>query len=1090
MIERIIDFSARNRLLVLILTAVALAGAWWAIRHVPLDAIPDLSDTQVIVFSRWDRSPDILEDQVTYPIVTALLGAPKVKAIRGFSDFGYSYVYVIFEDGTDLYWARSRVLEYLSKILPRLPEGVRTEIGPDATSVGWVYQYALVDRTGQYDLAQLRSLQDWYLRYHLQAVPGVAEVAAVGGFTKQYQVNVDPTRLLAYDIPLTQVIDAVRKSNAEVGGRLMEFAGTEYMVRGRGYLQGVEDLAQAVVGVEARTGTPILLRNVADVVVGPDIRRGVADLDGLGDTVGGIIVMRQGENALTVIERVKARLAELTPSLPPGVEVVTTYDRSGLIRRSIDTLLHALTEEMLIVSLVILLFLWHIPSAIIPIVTIPVSVVLAFLPFYWFGLSANIMSLAGIAISIGVLVDGAIVEVENAYKRLEEWIAGGRRGDFHAVRLQALKEVGPSVFFSLLVIAVAFLPIFVLVDQEGRLFRPLAISKNLAMAIAAVLAITLDPAMRMLFTRMHEFHFRPRPLARVANLVVVGRYYPEERHPISRVLFWLYEPVCRFVLRHRALTLIVALAMVASTIPIYLRLGSEFMPPLNEGDFLYMPTALPGMSVTEAQRILQAQDRVLMTFPEVERVFGKAGRADTPTDPAPFSMVETTVLLKPESAWRRVPRWYSEYPEWVQAIGARFVPPHLTFDELQNEMDRQLRFAGIPNIWTMPIKNRIDMLSTGVRTPIGIKILGPDLAVIQHVGEELEAILRGVPGTRNVLAERTAGGYYLDFDLDRAALARYGLSVEDAQTVILSAIGGETVTTAIEGRERYPVNVRYARDFRDDLPSLRRVLVPTAGGAHIPLAQIADIRKREGPAMIRNENGQLAGYVYVDMSGRDIGGYVDEAKRAVAEQLTLPTGYSLIWSGQYENLARVRQRLTFVLPLTIFLIALLLYLNTKSAVKAGIVLLAVPFSLVGAIWLLWALGYHLSIAVWVGMIALMGLDAETGVFMLLFLDLAYDERRRAGQMHTRADLEEAIVHGAVRRIRPKMMTVTAMFMGLLPLMWSIGTGADLMKRVAAPMVGGVFTSFALELLVYPVLYFIWKWRFEMRRERRGPVAAG
>jgi copper/silver efflux system protein len=1081
MIERIIDFSARNRVLVLLLTGVALAGAWWAVRHVPLDAIPDLSDTQVIVFSRWDRSPDILEDQVTYPIVTALLGAPKVKAIRGFSDFGYSYVYVIFEDGTDLYWARSRVLEYLSKILPRLPEGVRTEIGPDATSVGWVYQYALVDRTGQYDLAQLRSLQDWYLRYHLQAVPGVAEVAAVGGFAKQYQVNVDPTRLLAYNIPLTQVIDAVRKSNNEVGGRLMEFAGTEYMVRGRGYLKGVDDLAQAVVGVDAKSGTPILLRNVADVVVGPDIRRGVADLDGLGDTVGGIVVMRQGENALDVIARVKARLDELKPSLPPGVEVVTTYDRSGLIVRSIDTLLHALSEEMLIVSLVILIFLWHIPSALIPIVTIPVAVFLAFIPLYFFGFSSNIMSLAGIAISIGVLVDGAIVEVENAYKRIEEWIASGRHGDFHAVRLAALKEVGPSVFFSLLVIAVAFLPIFVLVDQEGRLFKPLAVSKNLAMAIAALLAITLDPAMRMLFTRMTDFQFRPRPLARLLNLAVVGRYVPEDRHPISRMLFWLYEPACRFVLRHRALTLILALATMAATVPIYFRLGSEFMPPLNEGDFLYMPTALPGMSVTEAQRVLQAQDQVLMTFPEVERVFGKAGRADTPTDPAPFSMVETTVLLKPEAEWRQVPRWYSDWPRWVQAIGARFVPPHLTHEELQNDMDKQLQFAGIPNIWTMPIKNRIDMLSTGVRTPIGIKILGPDLTVIQHLGEELEAIMRGVPGTRNVLAERTAGGYYLDFDLDRAALARYGLTIDDAQSVIMSAIGGQQVTTAIEGRERYSVNVRYARDFRDDLPTLRRVLVPTAGGAQIPLAQIADIRKREGPAMIRSESGQLAGYVYVDMSGRDMGGYVDDAKRIVAERLTLPTGYSLIWSGQYENLARVRQRLVFVLPLTIFLIALLLYLNTKSAVKAGIVLLAVPFSLVGAVWLLYALGYHLSIAVWVGMIALMGLDAETGVFMLLFLDIAYDERQRAGRMQSREDLTDAILHGAVRRIRPKMMTVTAMFMGLLPLMWSIGTGADVMKRIAAPMVGGVFTSFAMELLVYPVLYFIWKWHFEMRR---------
>ena len=1081
MIERIIELSARNRFLVLLLTAAALAGAVWAVRHVPLDAIPDLSDTQVIVFSRWDRSPDVIEDQVTYPIVTALLGAPHVKAIRGFSDFGYSYVYVIFEDGTDLYWARSRVLEYLSKILPRLPEGVRTEVGPDATSVGWVYQYALVDRSGTHDLAQLRSLQDWYLRYALQSVPGVAEVAAVGGFTKQYQVNVDPDLLLAYKVPLTQVIDAIRKGNNEVGGRLLEFAGTEYMVRGRGYVQSVDDIERIAVGVDDASGTPILVRNVAQVGIGPDLRRGVADFDGLGDAVGGIVVMRHGENALAVINRVKARLDELKSTLPEGVEVVPTYDRSGLIRRAIDTLIHSLGEEMVIVSVVILIFLWHIPSAIIPIVTIPVAIALAFIPLYFLGLTSNIMSLAGIAISIGVLVDGAIVEVENAYKRLEQWVAGGRRGDFHAVRLQALKEVGPTVFFSLLVIAVAFMPIFTLVDQEGRLFRPLAYAKNLAMAIAAVLAITLDPAMRMLFARMQPFSFRPRALRGLANAVLVGTYYPEERHPISRVLFGLYEPVCRWVLRHRFLTLGAALALVATTIPVYFRLGSEFMPPLNEGDFLYMPTALPGMSVTEAQRVLQTQDRILRTFPEVERVFGKAGRADTSTDPAPFSMVETTVLLKPESQWRKVDRWYSHWPAPVQAVFSRITPDHITFEELQDEMDARLRFPGIPNIWTMPIKNRIDMLSTGVRTPVGIKILGPDLAVIQHIGEDLEAILRTVPGTRNVLAERTAGGYYVDFDLNRDALARYGLSVEDAQTIIGSAIGGENVTTTVEGRERYGVNVRYARDFRDDLPSLRRVLVPTASGAQIPLAQLADIRMVEGPAMIRNESGQLAGYVYVDLAGRDVGSYVDDAKQTVQRQLELPKGYQVIWSGQYENLARVRQRLTVVLPLTIALIALLLYLNTKSAVKAAIVLLAVPFSLVGAIWLLYWLGYHMSIAVWVGMIALMGLDAETGVFMLLFLDLAYAEQVRAGRMRSAADLEEAVVHGAVKRIRPKMMTVSAMFMGLLPIMWSLGTGADVMKRIAAPMVGGVFTSFVLELLVYPVLYFIWKWHFEVRR---------
>jgi Cu(I)/Ag(I) efflux system membrane protein CusA/SilA len=1054
MVERVIEFSARNRFLVLLLTGFALVAAWWCVRHIPLDAIPDLSDTQVIVYSRWDRSPDIIEDQVTYPIVTALLGAPKVKAIRGFSDFGYSYVYVIFQDGTDLYWARSRVLEYLSKILPRLPKGVETEIGPDATSVGWVYQYALVDRTGAHDLAELRSLQDWYLRYHLQAVPGVAEVAAVGGFVKQYQANVDPTKLLGYGVPLTQVIDAIRKGNVEVGGRLLEFAGTEYMVRGRGYVRSTQDLEDVVVGVDARTGTPVLVRHVANVVIGPDIRRGVADLDGEGDTVGGIIVMRQGENALAVIDRVKARLAELAPTLPEGVEIVTTYDRSDLIHRAIDTLLHALREEMVIVSAVILVFLWHVPSAIIPIATIPISVFLAFIPLYFMGVTSNIMSLAGIAISIGVLVDGAIVEVENAYKRLEEWITGGRKGDFHEVRLRALKEVGPSVFFSLLVIAVSFLPVFTLVDQEGRLFKPLAYSKNLAMALAAVLAVTLDPAMRMLFTRLEPFRFRPRLLARLVNTVAVGTYYPEERHPVSRLLFAVYEPVCRWVLRHRGVTIGAAVLLVASTVPVFLRLGSEFMPPLNEGAFLYMPTALPGMSVTEAARILQIQDRVLRTFPEVERVFGKAGRANTPTDPAPFSMVETTVLLKPESEWR----------------------PGVTFDSLQAEMDQKLRFPGIPNIWTMPIRNRIDMLSTGVRTPIGIKILGPDLKVIQGIGEQLESVLREVRGTRNVLAERTAGGYYLDFELHRDALARYGLTVEDAQAIVTSAIGGETVTTTVEGRERYSVNVRYARDFRDDVPKLRRVLVPTPSGAQIPMDAIADIRLSEGPSMIRDENGQLAGYVYVDMTGRDVGGYVHDAKRLVEQRVQLPVGYSLVWSGQYENLARVRERLKLVIPVTLVLIALLLYVNTKSGVKTAIVLLAVPFSLVGAVWLLWWLGYNTSIAVWVGMIALMGLDAETGVFMLLFLDLAYDERVRTGMMRTKRDLEEAIVHGAVKRVRPKMMTVVAAIAGLLPIMWSTGTGSDVMKRIAAPMVGGLVTSFALELLVYPALYAMWRSR--------------
>lgn len=1079
MIEKIIAFSARNKYLVLIFTLVAAVGAFYAMKHVPLDAIPDLSDTQVIVYSRWDRSPDIIEDQVTYPIVTALLGAPKVKSVRGFSDFGYSYVYIIFEDGTDVYWARSRVLEYLSKITSGLPAGVKTELGPDATGVGWVYQYALVDKTGQNDLAQLRSFQDWYLRYWLQSVPGVAEVASIGGFQKQYQVNVNPNALQAYNVPLMKVVDAIRAGNNDVGGRVVEFSGAEYMVRGRGYAKNKDDLEQIAVGRDAK-GTPILIKDIAHVAIGPEMRRGLADLDGEGDTVGGIVVMRYGENALNVIERVKAKLEEVKPSLPKGVEVVTAYDRSDLILRAIHTLKEELTLEMIIVSLVILLFLWHIPSAIIPIMTIPISVVLAFIPMYFMGLTTNIMSLAGIAISIGVLVDGAIVEVENAYKRLEEWIEGGRKGDFHDVRLKALQEVGPSVFFSLLVIAIAFLPVFTLVDQEGRLFKPLAYTKNLAMAIAALLAITLDPALRMMFTRMDYSHFKPRWLSNVWNTVTVGRYYKEDNHPISRGLFKIYEPVCRWVLDHRAITLGGALILMLSTIPVYMKLGSEFMPPLYEGTLLYMPTTLPGLSVTEAQKLLQAQDKILKSFPEVERVFGKSGRAETSTDPAPFSMMETTVMLKPMDQWRAKTRWYSNFPEFIQTPFRQIWPDHLSKDELIDEMDQAMRFPGVTNAWTMPIKGRIDMLTTGVRTPIGIKIFGADLKEIEKIGVHIEGLLKDLPGTRSIYAERTAGGYFLDFKLKRDQLARYGLTVDEANTIIMSAIGGETVTTTVEGRERYSVNVRYARELRDNLSNLKRVLVPMMGGAQIPLAQLAEIELVSGPGMIRDENGMLSGYVYVDLAGRDVGGYVQEAKTVVREKLDLPTGYSLVWSGQYENMLRVRNRLKVVVPITVFLIFLLLYMNTKSTIKAAIVMLAVPFSIVGAVWYLWILGYNVSIAVWVGMIALMGLDAETGVFMLLFLDLSYKDAVRKGAMKTYKDLEEAIIHGAVKRIRPKAMTVLTAMMGLLPIMWSAGTGADMMKRVAAPMIGGLVTSFILELLVYPPIYAIWKWRYEMK----------
>jgi Cu(I)/Ag(I) efflux system membrane protein CusA/SilA len=1080
MIERIIEFSARNKFLILLLTVVAMVGAFYCMRQVPLDAIPDLSDTQVIVYSRWDRSPDIIEDQVTYPIVTALLGAPKVKDIRAFSDFGFSYVYVIFEDGTDIYWARTRVLEYLSKILPRLPEGVKTELGPDATGVGWVYQYALVDRTGKHSLQELRSFQDWNLRYALQSVPGVAEVASIGGFQKQYQVNVDPNRLLAYNIPLGDVVDAVRAGNNDVGGRLLEFSGAEYMVRGRGYAKSVADIEKIVVGTDKK-GTPILIKNIATVVIGPDIRRGLSDLDGEGDTVGGIIVMRYGENALNVINRVKQKIGDLKPYLPEGMEIVETYDRSELIKKSIATLQRTLTEEMIIVSIVILIFLWHIPSAIIPIVTIPISVLIAFIPLYFMGVTSNIMSLAGIAISIGVLVDGAIIEVENAYKKLQLWQEKGGKGDFHKVRLDALKEVGPSVFFSLLVIAVAFMPIFTLVDQEGRLFKPLAWSKNLAMAISAVLAITLNVAMRMLFIRMEPFTFKPKWLARLATTVLVGKYYAEERHPISRVLFRIYEPAVHFVLRHAKATILGAFILFLTCIPAYFMLGSEFMPRLNEGSILYMPTTLPGVSVTEAEKLLQIQDRILKSFPEVERVHGKSGRAETSTDPAPFSMMETVVVLKPEKEWRKVKRWYSWMPEFLQEPFRHIWNDRIGYEDLINEMDSKLQFPGVTNAWTMPIKNRIDMLSTGIRTPIGVKIYGSDLNEIEEIGKQVERAVRGVRGTRSVYAERVTGGYFVDFDLKREELARYGLSIDDAQMVIMSAIGGENISTTVEGRERYPINVRYGRDFRQNLDDLKRVLVPTPSGAQIPLAQLADIRLVQGPAMIRDENGSLSGYVYVDITGRDIGGYVSEAKKIVAKEVKVPEGYALFWSGQYENMIRVRKRLMVVVPATLFLIMFLLYMNTKSLAKTGIILLAVPFSLIGAVWFMYFLGYNISIAAWVGMIALMGLDAETGVFMLLFLDMAYRDAVKEGKMKTRKDLEEAIIHGAVKRIRPKMMTVVAIMVGLIPIMWSIGTGADVMKRIAAPMIGGVLTSFIMELLVYPAIYLIWKWNAEVKK---------
>lgn len=1084
MINKIIDFSANHKFLVLMLVMVAAIFGWHSMRNTKLDAIPDLSDTQVIVYAKWDRSPDIIEDQVTYPITSALLGMPKVKDIRGFSDFGYSYIYIVFDEGTDIYWARSRTLEYMNSITPRLPKGVNVELAKDATAVGWVYQYALVDDTGQYSLEQMRSFQDWYLRYALQAVPGVAEVVPVGGFVREYQVNIDPNRLLAYKLPINMVADAIQKSNNEVGARLVEFSGREYMVRGKGYIKSLDDIRNIVVMTNPQSGTPVRVKDLATVTFGPEMRRGVADLDGRGEVVGGVVIMRFGENAEKVIERVKAKITEIQPMLPKGLKLVPTYDRSDLIDRSIDNLKHTLIEELIIVSLVILIFLWHFPSAVIPIVTIPITVLLAFIPIQMSGMTANIMSLGGIAVAIGAMVDAAVVVVEQTHKKLEHWESGGREGDYKEVIVSAVKEVAGPSFFALLVIAVSFLPVFTLEAQEGRLFKPLAFTKTFAMIIAAVLAITLDPAMRLIFTHVKEYNFKPRWLARTANSILVGKIHGEENHPISRPLMKLYHPIVEFVLEYRWFTIAAAVLLMVATIPVFNKIGSEFMPPLDEGTLLYMPTTLPGISVGEATRILQQQDKIIKSFPEVESVFGKAGRAESATDPAPYSMMETTIVLKPQDRWPKRKRWYSDYaPEWTLGVLRRFWPDHKTTDDLiygPGGLNDAVSFPGVANAWTMPIKARIDMLTTGIRTPVGIKVLGSDLGEIEKIGRDIEQALKDVPGTTSVFAERTTGGYFLDFDLKRDELARYGLSVDDAQNVLMSAVGGEPVTTTIEGRERYPVNVRYFRDYRSDIQTLERVLVMTPSGAQIPLGQIASISMKTGPGMIRDENGRLSGYVYVDVSGRDVGSYVDQARRVVAEKVKVPTGYQLQWSGQFESMQRVKERLKLVLPITLFIVFLLLYANTGSAVKTSIILLAVPFSAIGAVWFMYWLGYNMSIAVWVGLIALLGVDAETAVFMLLYLDLAYHEARDKGHLNSWDDLREAIVHGAVKRLRPKVMTVACMFFGLLPIMWSNGAGADVMKRIAAPMIGGIVTSFIMELIVYPPIFAIWKWNWEVK----------
>lgn len=1069
MIAKIIEYSAKNRFIIFLLVGFLMLWGYWALNKTPLDAIPDLSDTQVIIYTEWPgRSPDLVEDQITYPITSTLLAAPKVQVVRGFSFLGSSFIYVIFEEGTNIYWARSRVLEYLQAVKSKIPQDVNPVLGPDATSVGWGFSYAVIDETGQHDLSQLRSIQDYYIKLPLESVEGVSQVASLGGFVKQYQVTIDPNKLLVYNMPLTKVLDAIKKSNRDVEGRVLEFSGIEYMIRGRGYIKGIEDLNNIPVGASS-AGTPIFLKDIANIQLGPEIRRGIAELDGKGEVAGGIVVVRFGENVLNVIERVKERIKrDIEPSLPQGVKVITTYDRSDLIHRSIDTLKDKIIKLSVAVGAVCIVFLFHLPSALVVILTLPAAIIISFICMYYLDVTSNIMSLSGIAIAIGAMVDASIIMVENAHKKLEEWEAHGSPGSRVDVIIEAAKEVGPSLFFSLLVITVAFLPVFTLEAQAGRLFKPLAYTKTFAMLFSSLLAITLTPVLMTLLIR--------------------GKIRPEEKNPVSIALHKIYEPIANLALHFKKSVIVIALIIMATTAYPFLKLGSEFMPPLYEGSLFYMPVTVPAASITEVSRLLQIQDKLLMQIPEVKQVFGKAGRAETATDPAPLEMFETIINLKPESEWRK----------------------GMTVEKLINEMNEKVTIPGVANSFTMPIKARIDMLSTGIRTPVGIKVMGSDLQEIERLGLDIENILRDVPGTRSVYAERITTGYFLDIEIKRQEAARYGLTIDDVNEVIQSAIGGMNLTTTIEGRERYPVNVRYARELRDDIEGLKRVLVPvmmnsgqnSAGqlqamsqkgsssglsfspfstqSLQVPLGQLADIKIVKGPTQIKSEEGLLTSYVYIDFYGRDIGGYVDEARNKVAS-LKIPEGYRLQWSGEYEYLVKTEEKLKVIIPLTVFIIFVLIFLNTKSITKTFIVLLAIPFSLVGSFWLLYILNYNMSIAVWVGIIALAGLDAETGVIMLLYLDLAYEKWKKEGKLNGINDLRDAVMYGAVKRIRPKIMTACVILAGLVPILFATGTGADVMKRIAAPMVGGIITSTILELLIYPVIYMLWKGR-EMKNK--------
>jgi Cu(I)/Ag(I) efflux system membrane protein CusA/SilA len=1052
MIERIIGWCAHNQFLVIVGILFLIVAGVVAVKNVKLDAIPDLSDVQVIVFTDWPgRDPQLVEDQITYPIVSALSGAPHVKYVRGQTFFGLSFVNVVFKDGTDMYWARSRVLEYLNQAMGDLPPGIRPTLGPDATGVGWVYEYALVDTTGQNSLADLRTLQDWNLRYYLQNTPGVAEVASIGGFVREYEVDVDPNKLLAYHIPLTKVIMAIRDSNNDVGGRVIEYGETEYMVKGIGYIKTLSDIADVVVGM-GTNGTPITVQQIGNVHFAPDLRRGALDWDGKGEAVGGIIVMRYGENALTTIQAVKAKLEAFKPSLPPGVKIVTGYDRSDLILRAISNLRMKLIEESIIVSLVCILFLFHFRSAFVAILVLPVAILLSFIAMVALGVSSNIMSLGGIAIAIGAMVDAAVVMIENAHKWLERWnharakrdqesdhalteverkIAGMTRLD---VMVSAAKQVGKPLFFSLLIITVSFLPVFALTAQSGRLFKPLAYTKTFSMFFAALLSVSIVPILMVWFIR--------------------GKIAAENRNPISRFFSWIYRPFLNFVLRFRWLTLLLALAVLAITWFPLSRIGSEFMPPLNEGSLLFMPTSVPGISITEAKKILQKQDAALMTFPEVEHVYGKVGRARTATDPAPLSMTETVISLKPEDQWRG----------------------GMTFDKIKEGLDKLVRTPGAPAIWWMPIQTRTEMLSTGIRSQIGITVYGPDVSVIQKIGEQIEALLKQDPHTATVFSERITGGYYVNFTINRKAIARYGLTVGNVEDVIQSAIGGMTISTVIKGRERYPINLRYGPALRHDVPALRRVLVATPSGAQVPMEQLADIQLTTGPAFVRDENGLLNGFVFVDTKGIDLGSYVVSAKKLIAEHVKLPPGYFLGWGGQYQYMQEARATLALVIPMTLVIIFVLLYLNFRNPVEVFLVLLTLPFATVGSIWFIWLLGYNFSVAVAVGFIALAGVATEIGVVMIVYLDEAWNNLKLNNPKPTYGALMEAVRDGAAQRVRPVMMTFFAIFAGLLPIMWSHGTGALAMKRIAAPMVGGMLSTTVLTLLIVPLVYFLWRSR--------------